>query len=203
MAAGDIIAGFSGPFKSIGSLIHGAGLAAMIIIPVVLICGGFLWFFIIGPKRFNMTVIFNMTRSDGKIVYTEIGKGIYNPKKGVLSLKRPKTGGLIKMKLPDPKKYIYGDRTMQVSQIGPNNWVAIHPDSLTQYVDEKGVVEYFIDYKADITDQLSWSEGYKRLAKATFSIQSFLQQYQTVLAIGFVIIAQAISTAFIIYSIRK
>lgn len=203
MAIGDnLLGGALGPFQTIWS---GLGVFAKAIafgVPALIIVWLIIYYIVIKPKRYNLRVIFNMTRSDGRIVNAEIGKGIYNTKRGYILLKRPKTSGHIEMKPADPKKYIYGDNILQVSQIGPNTWVPIHPDSLTQYVNDKGEVEHFIDFKTDLTDQLSWADSFKRRTKDTFSIMDFLTRYQTPIALGFVLIAQGISTAFIVAVIR-
>lgn len=200
--ASELLGKVTGPigsaFGALGTFVQWA----LIGVPVLLICGWVFYAIVIKKKKYNLDIVFNMVRSDGKIVNAELGKGQYNTKKGFILLKRPRTAGHIEMKPADPKKYIYGTNMMQVAQIGPNTWVPIHPDSLSQYVNDKNEVEYFIDIKTDLTDQLSWAESFKTRAKGTFSIMDFLQKYQTPIAIGFVVLAQAISTAFIIAVIK-
>lgn len=202
MATTELLSSVTGPFKGVFGALGIFAKAIAFGVPALALCFAVVYYLIIKPKRYNLKVVFNMVRSDGKIVNAELGDGLYNAKKGFILLKRPRTKGHIEMKPADPKKYIYGDNLLQVAQIGPNTWVPIHPDSLTQYVNDEGEVEYFIDIKTDLTDQLSWAESFKRRSKDTFSMMDFLQKYQTPIALGFVVLAQAISTAFIIAVIR-
>ena len=185
--------GVFGVFGSLGNYIKLALIGAI----VFSIAGAGIWG-LVSRKKWNLNVEFKFVRGDGKITNAEWGKGYYNTKKGYILLKRKGVKGSIEMKPADPKKYIYGDNILTVGQVGPNTWIPVHPDSFTQYVNDAGEVEYFIDLKTDLTDQLSWAEAFRRRSKETFSIQSFLEKYQTPIAIGFVVLAQAISTAFII-----
>lgn len=201
MASTDMIGNVMGPFSSIWGSI---GMIAQFILFGSLFggiaAGIFYWWF--NKKKWNLRVEFKLTRSDGHIVNAEWGKGLFNAKKGFILLKRPGIKRPIEMKPADPKKYIYGDNILTVAQLGPNTWVPVLPESFAQYINEDGEVEYFIDMKTDMTDQLSWAENFAKRAKDVYSILSFLEKFQTPLAIGFVILAQAISTAFIIAVIK-
>lgn len=193
-----LISGFMGPFSAVFGAIKAFGFAIMIGVPIIAVIGTLGYFFWIRPKMYNLTVIFNMIRSDGRVVNVEIGRGNYDSKKGKVILQRPGIKNKYEMKTFDIKKYIYGTKFLQVAQVGANSFVPIHPDSLTKYVGNDGNEQYFIDFKADITDQLLWGESFKLRAKNAFTIMDFLKQHETAIALGFVILAQAISTAFLI-----
>ena len=201
MASGDIVDSITGPFTGMvggfGLLIKFIGFGAVF----GAIAAGLIYWWI-NFKKWNLKVEFKMLRSDGRVVNAECGKGLYNVKKGYILLKRKGIKDTIEMKPADPKSYIYGDNILTVGQIGPNNWVPIAPESFMQYKDDKGKKKYFIDLKSDLTDQLSWAENFRRRSKDVYSIRNLLEKYQTPIAIGFVVLCQAISTAFIIAVIK-
>lgn len=199
--ANPIIEKVSGPFSSLFGSIGTIAQVMFLGLITLLIAGGFLYWYI-NSKKWNLRIEFKLSRSDGKIVNAEWGKGLYNTKKGYVLLKRPKVRGTIEMKPFDPKKYIYGDNIVTVTQIGPSTWGPVHPDSFAQYVNEKGEIEYFIDMKSDLTDQLAWADNFKKRSKEVYSIMNFLERYQVPISIAIVVLAQAISTAFIIAVVK-
>jgi hypothetical protein len=198
---GSIVGSITGPLSGMGGAIGQLIKFAVFGLMGIILIGGILWF-IYQRKKWNLKVEFKLTRSNGKIVNAEWGKGYYNTKKGFVLLKRPGHRKPIEMKPMDPKQYIYGDNILTVSQVGPNTWVPVKQESYAQYVNDKGEIEYFIDLKTDNTDQLSWAENYSKRVKDTYNIMSMLDKYQTPIAIGIVILFQTISTIFLIMTIK-
>lgn len=199
--ANPILDKVTGPFSSLFGSIGTIAQIMMLGFVTMLIAGGLLYLYV-NSKKWNLRIEFKLTRSDGRIVNAEWGKGYYNTKKGYVLLKRPKVKGAIEMKPFDPKIYVYGDNIVTVTQIGPNTWAPVHPDSFAQFENEKGKTEYFINLKSDLTDQLQWADNFKKRSKEVYSIMNFLERYQVPISIAIVVLAQAISTAFIIAIVK-
>jgi len=164
----------------------------------VIIC--FIGFLIWNKKRWNLQVEIKLPRSDGRIVNGEWGKGYFNSKRGVVFIKRP--GGIFQPKIPlkifDPKRYLQGDRLITVVQLSPIDYRPVLPESFLEhtvdYIDDKTgevskVKESILEIKCDEGHSKAWQQAFDAASKQAYSLKSFIQQFQTPIAIAIVLIA--------------
>jgi hypothetical protein len=169
------------------------GLVILILLGIVFV----IWYF---KNRWNLRVEFKLTRSDGRITNAEWGKGYYDAKKGVVFVRRPTMGRFSKgiaMRIFDIRRYIQGDTIITVLQVGPEDFRPVLNDSWTEHVvnykdDKTGnvieVKESILNIKVDSGLNKAWKSAWDSAAKNAYSIRSLLQQFQTPIAIGIVII---------------
>ena len=153
---------------------------------ILLVGGGAWWWF---KRRWNLKVEIKLPRSDSKIIMGEWGKGYYNAKRGVVFIKRPGKGKAIPMKVFDIKKFLQGTDLLTVIQIGPEDFRPVLNDSWTEYEDDKTNEKVgLMNIKIDTGLNKAWKSAFEASAKKAYSLQSFLQQFQTPIAVGIVII---------------
>jgi len=192
-----------------GLIPQGSSIALMLLIGVLFTLIAFIFliiaFFIWQKKRWNLDVEFKMPRSDGRIVNGEWGKGYFSPKRGVVFVKRP---GIISPKIPlkifDPKRYLQGDRLITVVQLSPIDYRPVLPKSFleleVEYQDDKTgeisiVKESILNIKCDSGASKAWIQAFDSASKQAYSLKSFMQQFQTPIAIAIVLIAVFIGFA--------
>jgi hypothetical protein len=156
-------------------------------------------------KRYNLRVEFKLPRSDGLITNGEWGKGEFNAKRGVVFLKR-KGMKRTPMKVFDIKEYLQGVDLLTVIQVGPEDYrpVKNHSWSKTEviYVDDKTgkemiLKEAIMNIKVDTGLNKAWKSAFDISAKKAYSIQSFLNQFQTPIAIGIVVLCVFVGIAIL------
>jgi len=189
---------------NLGGMFSAGGLFAsikIIIIAVIALCCiiGIIWFFW-NKKNWNLKVEFKLPRSvkylkEGKTLQpddvngftdAEWGKGFYNSKTGVVYLKR-KGKRKIAMKPFQLSRFLQGQNTLTVIQIGAEDYMPVIPESYLIYEDEKGDCASLLNVKADISESKSWRVQYEREAKKAYSIMGLLDKYGTWIGIGLVI----------------
>ena len=183
------------------------GLIILLIIigVVVLTLVGFGGFFIWNKKRWNLKVEIKLPRSDGKIINGEWGKGFFHSKQGVVYIKRP---GFWQKKIPlkifDPKRYIQGSDLITVIQLSPIDYRPVLPKSFLsckgKYIDDETkevtwVDEAVMDIECDTGASKAWQEQFEAASKKAYSLQSFLNQFQTPIAIAIVLVAVFVGIA--------
>lgn len=177
------------------SITGGAGgtLTVIILIVVigglalVLLGGGFFWWWT--KKRWNLKVEVKMVRSDGRVITGEWAKGYYNAKRGAVFIKRPGRLKPYDMKVFDIRKFLQGTDLLTVVQLGPEDYRPVLNDSWTSYVDdETGEKVAMLNIKVDTGLNKAWKSAFDASAKKAYSLQSFLQQFQTPIAVGIVIL---------------
>jgi hypothetical protein len=166
----------------------------------ILIFIGVIFAILYFKKRWNLDVEFKLTRNDGRITNAEWGKGYYDSKKGVVFVRRPtmsKFSKGIAIKIFDIRRYLQGDSIVTVLQVGPEDFRPVLNDSWTSHVETytddktgevKEVKESILNIKVDSGLNKAWKSSWDSAAKHAYSIQSFLTQFQTPIAIGIVII---------------
>ena len=203
MAIGDVI----------DSITAGTGSVFWVIILVLVVGGlglliiGFAVWYFLAKKRWNLKVEIKLPRSSGGIIVGEWGKGRFDVKKGVVFIKR---NGMFQPSIPmevfDLKEYLQGDNIITVIQIGPDTYKPVSPKSWTEhsvtYVnektkEEKEIKESILNIKIDTGLNKAWKSAWTASAKRAYSLQSFLQQFQTPIAIAIVIIAVFVGFAII------
>ena len=172
---------------------------------VVLVVIGFGGLMIWNKKRWNLKVEIKLPRSDGKIINGEWGKGFFHSKQGVVYIKRP---GFWQKKIPlkifDPKRYIQGSDLITVIQLSPLDYRPVLPKSFLEYdvkyVDdetgeEKIVKETVMNIECDTGASKAWQVSFEAAAKKAYSLQSFMNQFQTPIAVAIVLVAVFVGIA--------
>lgn len=198
-------------FSSIlGSLSKGTGttiqvvMIALIVIFVMLAVIGGLFFIFWNKKRYNLNVEIKKTRSDGKITTSEWGKGLYSAKRGVVYIKRKKLKR-IPMKIFDIRRYLQGEDTITVIQVGVEDFRPVLNNSWTKhevtYVNEKGQEisqkEAVLNIKVDTGLNKAWKSSFEAAAKKAYSLQSLLNQFQVPISIAIVVISVFVGVAIL------
>lgn len=162
-------------------------------------------------KKWNLTVIFELTRNDAKLTNCEIGKGFYNSKKGVVFVRRPTMGKFssgVAIKIFDIRRYLQSGDILHVLQVGPEDFRPVLVDSWTEHVatytddktgETKEVKESILNIKVDSGLNKAWKSAWDSAAKNAYSIRSFMSQFQTPIAIGIVLICSFVGFS-ILYS---
>lgn len=191
---GGIVSGLIPQGSSIGLMIL-IGSLMVVVLVIISIIGFFTW----QRKRWNLQVEIKLPRSDGKIINAEWGKGYFDSKRGVVFIKRP--GFLspkIALKIFDPKRYLQGDRLLTVIQLSPVDYRPVLPESYleleVEYEDEKTgeitiVKESVLNIKCDTGHSKAWQQAFDAASKQAYSLRSFMQQFQTPIAIAIVLVA--------------
>ncbi len=201
MAIGDVInsitAGTGSVFWTIILIVVVGGIGLIII-------GLGAWYFF-AKRRWNLKVEIKLPRSGAGIIVAEWGKGRYDVKKGVVFIKRKKSG-VVPMEVFDLKEYLQGDNIITVIQIGPDTYKPISPKSWTEHSvtyinektkEEKEVKESILNIKMDTGLNKAWKSAWTASAKRAYSLQSFMQQFQTPIAIGIVVVSVFVGFAII------
>lgn len=163
---------------------------------VVLLGGvGAWWWF---KKRWNLRCEIKLLRSDGKFITGEWGKAMFNSKRGVIYIKRPKRGKAIALKAMDVRRYLQGEDLLTVIQLSPDDYRPVLNDSWESYIDEEtGEKAAMINLKIDKGADKAWKAAFEAAAKKAYSLQSFLSQFQTPIAIAIVLIASFVGFAIL------
>ncbi len=198
----------------IGEVVQGAipsgsvvGLIFLLLIigTIALIVVGGFGFIIWNKKRWNLKVEIKLPRSNGTIVNGEWGKGYFHAKRGVVYIKRPgKFQPKIPLKIFDPKRYLQGTNLITVIQLSPTDYRPVLPKSFLEYDleytdTETGKVttykESVLNIKCDTGHSKAWQVAFDAAAKRAYSLQSFMQQFQTPIAIAVVVVAVFVGIA--------
>lgn len=181
-------------------------LLILIVGGIGLIILGFSFWYFFARKRWNLKVEIKLPRSSAGIIVAEWGKGRYDVKKGVVFIKRKGSfQPSIPMEVFDLKEYLQGDNIITVIQIAPDTYKPIVPKSWTEYTEtyvndkgeEKEIKESILNIKMDTGLNKAWKSAWTASAKKAYSLQSFLQQFQTPIAIAIVIISVFVGFAII------
>lgn len=166
---------------------------------VVLIVFGFIAFIIYNKRRWHLNVEIKLPRSNGQIVEAEWGKGYFNPKRGVVYIKRPGwTSRAIPLKIFDPKRYLQGKDLITVIQITPTDYRPVLPISFLEhevkYKDKKtGKViiqkESVLNIECDTGHSKAWQESFDAAARTAYTFKSFFKQFEVPISIAIVLIA--------------
>jgi len=191
---GNTVTGLIPQGSSIGILVL-LGFVFTAVAVVVVFIGFLIW----NKKRWNLKVEIKLPRSDGRLVNGEWGKGYFNSKRGVVYIKRP--GGFspkIPLKIFDPKRYLQGENLITVIQLSPIDYRPVLPESflehLVEFKDEKTgeittVKESVLNIKCDTGHSKAWQQAFDAASKQAYSLKSFMQQFQTPIAIAIVLVA--------------
>lgn len=203
MALGDLF----GSMPFIGGNSSGGGVLgllnlAMIVIGTFVVIGGIVFYFWKRSQWNIKKVYFKIPRDvkylsgDDEIdidkiqcsIDKETGKGQYDTKRGVVFLKR-KGKKKVPMKPFNIAKYLQADGSLEVVQIGADQYLPVIPQSYTLCQDtQTGERSILVNLNADKSESKAWKESFERNAKQAFSIVNLLQQYQVPIMIGLVIV---------------
>jgi len=192
-----------------GLIPQGTSVALLILIGTVavlmLVIVGIIGWVIYQKKKWNLQVEIKLPRSNGQSIYGEWGKGYFHSKRGVVYIKRPGfMQKAIPLKIFDPKRYLQGDKLLTVIQLTPLDYRPVLPESFlthtVEWKDEKTgeitlVKEAIIDIKCDTGHSKAWQEAFDAASKQAYSLKSFVQQFQTPIAIAIVLVAVFVGIA--------
>jgi hypothetical protein len=208
MAATDFVGSITdtvkGQIGNAGSWLYWV-IGAVIVIIIFLIVIGILFYLWWNKKRWNLKVELKLPRSDGRIVNGEWGKGYFDVKRGAVFIKRKGVSGKIPMKVFDIKQYIQGTDLLTAIQLSSLDVRPIRNDSYVNHligyknVDNKKIPIYdsIMNIKIDTGDNRAWLDSFNASSKKAFSIQNFLNQFQTPIAIGIVVLSCFIGFAIL------
>lgn len=138
-------------------------------------------------KKWNLRVEIKMPRSDGKIIYSEKAKGHYNTKEGIVTIKRKKLPA-IGMKPFDVRTYLQGLDFLGVIQVGPNEFIPIHPKSFNTLSDFKDGEKYaLLDIEADLSKRKVWKQYYERSCAKRYTLLGWLDRHWRAVELGIII----------------
>lgn len=121
------------------------------------------------------------------VVRRELGKGMYDHKRGVVFVKRRRKNK-IPLKPFQLSEYLDADGNLEVLQVGANEFIPIMPKSYLFYQDDQtGRLSCFVNHKTDLSASKAWRTSFEREAKSAFSIMGMLREYAPIIAIGLVI----------------
>ena len=197
---GSVVTGLIPQGSSIGLL-----LLIGTVLTIMFLIFAFIVFLFWSKRNWNLKVEIKLPRSDGHFVNAEWGKGYFSSKRGVVYIKRP---GFFSHKIPlkifDPKRYIQGDNIITVIQLSPIDYRPVLPTSFleleVEYEDEEtGDIqiqkESVINIKCDTGASKAWSQAFDAASKQAYSLKSFMQQFQTPIAIAMVFVAVFVGIA--------
>ena len=172
------------------------------------LAGFFVWFILKRRKDWNLGIEFKIPRNisleNGEVKGTlnkEWGKGYYNPKQGVVFIKR-KGKKPIPMKPFDIKRYLSGKGILTVIQVGVEDYRPVLDDSYLEVVDdETGETGALIKTRIDTSESKAWRNQWEREAKATYSFSNFLSQHGDKIVMAFVIFIVLVGQAIVITKI--
>ena len=184
------IMGFLGGFGGGLGVLSMAKLSLYILlgVGVLIFCGIFIWYIVHKKRNWNLKVEIKITRSDGKLLTAEWGKGEYNVKRGVVWIKR-KGKPAIAMKPFDTEKFLQGEKNiLTVQQVSPGHYLPVLPQSFLEMEDdETGERASFAKVKADFSESKSWKNQFEREAKQAYTIMSLLKEYAPYIGIGIIL----------------
>jgi len=191
------------------NLLSGTGGTATVLIWGAIVGGILLFiiiamaFFIWNKKRWNLRVEIKLSRSNNNIINAEWGKGFFNAKRGVVTVKRKGVRGKINMPIFDIRRYLQGTDILTVIQVGPEDYRPVlnkswlYNDVEYEETDDKTgkptgktkiIKESLLNVEVDTGLNKPWKTAFEAAAKKAYSLTSFMQQFQTPIAIGIVII---------------
>lgn len=174
-------------------------------------CGLSLWFMFKKKKSYNIKVEFRLPRNiqertdeTGKTkiygnIRKEWGKGFYNPKEGVVYVKRPRKKPVV-MKPFNIKEFLSDNNILTVIQVGIEDYRPVLEDSYLNLEDYDTQKEgALIKAKIDTSESKSWRNSYERERLSTYSIGRWLAEHGTAVEIAMIFIGMCVGFA-IIYS---
>lgn len=190
--------------KGFGTTVQVVIIAMIVIVVLIVIIGGLALYFW-NKKRYNLRVEIKKTRSDGRVVSGEWGKGIFSSKRGVVYIKRNKMKA-VPMKVFDIRRYLQGEDLLTVEQLGSEDFRPVLPSSFAHhkvtYKDEvtgkeTEQLESILTIQVDTGLNKAWKTSFENASKRAYSLQSFISQFQVPIAIAIVLIAVFVGFAII------
>lgn len=174
-------------FENIGGALAGIlkvfifGLIILIVVGAVV--GLLIWSY--KRKKWFLKIGVKLPRSGG-LVLAEFAKGRYDVKEGIVDIKR-KGVKAVGMKPMDIRKYLQGEKYMEVIQLSPTDYIPIISDSYEKVVDEKGNEHATLNIKTDLLKRKTWKNYMERVAKQRFTIAGFLDAHWRAIEISIIV----------------
>jgi len=179
---------FLGPMKAIG--MSAVTWIIVIVIGVIVLAGlGWLAVWARKKKKWNLRAIIRLPRK-GKVINTELGKGHYSAKEGIVDIKRkgiPPIGS----EPFDIREFVQGNNVVDFLQLGPEEYIPIDPGSYTivTYKDKDGKEKRkaIMEIKANLERRKVWKTYFERTSKNRFTIQGLMDKYGRAIEMGVII----------------
>lgn len=185
MGLGEVFGGIEG-LQGVGSKLISYTIWGAIGFVVLIVFGVIIWW-ARKRKKWNLRVEVKMPRSDGKIIYSEKAKGHYNVVEGIVSIKRKKLPA-VGMKPFDVRNYLQGLNFLEVIQVGPNEFIPIHPKSFNTLHDFKDGKKYaLLDIEADLSKRKVWKNYYERSCAKRYTLLGWLDRHWRAMELGIII----------------
>lgn len=144
-------------------------------------------------KKWNLKVIVKLPRA-GQLIFGEFAKGHYDVKAGIVDIKRKRLKA-VGMKPFDVKRFLQGNKILEVLQVGATDFIPIDPKSyetLTEeYKDDEGKVKtakhvLFEMFTDDSLKRKTWKNYMERSAKDRFTLLGFLDKHWRAIEISII-----------------
>jgi len=167
----------------------------------LLIVAGFITWWIYKKKIWNIKVDFKLPRGLNQLkegeeidldevtgfIGAERGKGSYDPKMGVVWVKRK---GLKKSPIKpfNIKRYLQGKNYLTVVQVGSDKYLPVLPQSYVRVADDQtGEEAILLKIRADASESASWRRSFERESKEAYSIRNLLRDYAPIVGVGLIL----------------
>lgn len=137
-------------------------------------------------KKWNLEVEIKLPRSDGKLILREKAKGYWDIKAGVVDIKRKRLRA-VGMKPFDIKKYLQGNKYLEVIQIGPKDYIPVLPKSYAELKDKDGEKYAIMEIESDLEKRRTWKNYMERAGKNRFTLIGFLDKHWRAIEISIIL----------------
>ena len=167
--------------------------------------GGIFWWFILGAlglgllvglvvffvwlykrKKWFLQVGIKLPRAGGGLILAELAKGRYDVVAGIVDMKR-KGVKPVGVKPFDVRKYLQGEKYLEVMQISPTDYIPLDPASYKVVEDEFGNKCVVSNIKTDLLKRKTWKNYMERSAKSRFTLAGFLEAHWRAIEISIIV----------------
>lgn len=161
-------------------------------------------------KKWNLKIIVKLPRA-GQLIFGEFAKGHYDVIEGIVDIKRKRLKP-VGMKPFDVKKFLQGDKILEVMQVAANDFIPIDPQSYhilnMEWIDEHGKKHQFEKalFKVVTDDTLkrkTWKRYMERAAKNRFTLTGFLDKHWRAIELSIIMLMLFIGFSVVLMRLPK
>lgn len=128
-------------------------------------------------KKWNLRIEIKMPRSDNRITLSENAKGHFSAKEGIVTIKRKGVKGVL-MRPFDVRKYLQGEKYLEVIQLAPEDYIPILPKSYQTLISNpSGNKVALLDVEADLGERKQWASHSEMAAIDRFTLSGFFDKH--------------------------
>jgi len=204
---GRLIPGMGGGGGGMMDMIMAISIGSM----ALLFIAGLVYYFFWKRITWNISVEFRFPRNIKKgvdeygnevvtgTIKKEWGRGFYNPKTGIVYIKRKKKKP-VTMKPFNVKEFLSDNNILTVLQVGIEDYRPVLEDSYLEVVDyDTGEEAALLKTKIDTSEDKSWRNSFERERKSIYSIGGLLKENMGFIVLGWVTICMFVGFS-ILYS---